>query len=205
MNSFKSYQQIQNEKNPEPALYTITDKESNKSKFISYIKDKFNNNKQACIESMKVNNNFIDDFAPDFYLRNPFNKNDKEFYSALLLSSLPFTPLIIGIALYFFDYSNSAVILSSLNIGFALLALFSVLITYFCLASKFFTFIHKNNLQTIKSDNINYIMDDELLMFNFFKYEKADSETINFLKKLNPHLNIKDSSYTYEELAQKII
>lgn len=205
MNSFKSYQQIQNEKNPEPALYTITDKESNKSKFISYIKDKFNNNKQACIESMKVNNNFIDDFAPDFYLRNPFNKNDKEFYSALLLSSLPFAPLIIGIALYFFDYSNSAVILSSLNIGFALLALFSVLITYFCLASKFFTFIHKNNLQTIKSDNINYIMDDELLMFNFFKYEKADSETINFLKKLNPHLNIKDSSYTYEELVQKII
>lgn len=205
MNSFKSYQQIQNEKNPEPALYTITDKESNKSKFISYIKDKFNNNKQACIESMKVNNNFIDDFAPDFYLRNPFNKNDKEFYSALLLSSLPFTPLIIGIALYFFDYSNSAVILSSLNIGFALLALFSVLITYFCLASKFFTFIHKNNLQTIKPDNINYIMDDELLMFNFFKYEKADSETINFLKKLNPHLNIKDSSYTYEELVQKII
>lgn len=205
MNSFKTYQQIQHEKNPEPALYMINDNDSNKSKFISYIKDKFNNNKQAYIESMKVNNNFLDDFAPDFYLRNPFNKNDKEFYSALLLSSLPFASLLIGVALYFFDYSNSAVILSSLNIGFALLALFSVLITYFCLAGKFFSFIHKNNLQTIKSDNINNIMDDELLMFNFFKYEKADSETINFLKKLNPQLNIKDSSYTYEELVQKII
>lgn len=205
MNSFKTYQQIQHEKNPEPALYAIKDTASNKSKFISYIKDKFNTNKQAYIESMKVNNNFIHDFAPDFYLRNPFNKNDKEFYSALLLSSIPFAYLFVGIMLYFFDYSNSSVILSCLNIGFGFLALFSGLITFCCLAGKFFSFIHKNNLQTIKSDNINDIMDDELLMFNFFKYEKADSDTINFLKKLNPQFNIKDSSYTYEELVQKII
>lgn len=204
MNSFKTYQQIQHEKNPEPA-YMINNNNSNKSKFISYIKDKFNNNKQAYIESMKVNNNFINDFAPDFYLRNPFNKNDKEFYSALLLSSLPFAYLFVGVMLYFFDYSNSAVILSCLNIGFGFLALFTGVITSCFLAGKFFAFIRKNNLKTIQSDKINNIMNDELLMFNFFKYERADSETINFLKKLNPQLNIKDSSYTYEELVQKII